>query len=168
MMELPQDSEIWRAVDGYMNYQVSSHGRVRNAKTGRILKQYINKKGYAVLSLCKPGHKTTTIRVHRLVCIAFNENPSNKPGIDHIDRNRQNNHYSNLRWATHMENNRNKTIASNNRSGIIGVAQYNENGLWTAFINNNDSKIVKKAFQDKDDAIAWRKQKEMEFGYSTQ
>ena len=32
------NNEVWRAIDGYLNYEVSSHGRVRNSNTGRILK----------------------------------------------------------------------------------------------------------------------------------
>ena len=31
-------NEEWRSIDGYLNYQVSNLGRVRNSKTGRILK----------------------------------------------------------------------------------------------------------------------------------
>ena len=39
MSDLPCDSEVWRAIDEYTNYQVSYQGRVRNVKTGRILVQ---------------------------------------------------------------------------------------------------------------------------------
>lgn len=30
--------EVWKPVEGYPNYSVSSKGKVRNDKTGRILK----------------------------------------------------------------------------------------------------------------------------------
>ena len=33
--------ENWRLIDGYDKYEVSSHGFVRNNKTGRILKHSI-------------------------------------------------------------------------------------------------------------------------------
>ena len=31
-------NEEWRSIDGYLNYQVSNIGRVRNANTGIILR----------------------------------------------------------------------------------------------------------------------------------
>jgi len=53
--ELPKNSEEWAAVDGYKNYQVSWWGRVRNAKTGRILKPQAGGHGYNHVNLSKLG-----------------------------------------------------------------------------------------------------------------
>ena len=50
--------------------------------------------------------------------IAFVPNPDNKPCIDHINRIRTDNRIENLRWATHQENQENKSIQSNNKLGI--------------------------------------------------
>ena len=33
-------NECWRSIDGYINYQVSNIGRVRNASSGQILGVY--------------------------------------------------------------------------------------------------------------------------------
>lgn len=46
--------------------------------------------------------------VHRLVAECFIPNIENKPTVDHIDRNSDNNHYRNLRWATMEEQERNQ------------------------------------------------------------
>ena len=46
--------------------------------------------------------------VHRLVALAFIDNPDNKPTIDHIDRDKNNNCVENLRWATQSEQEYNK------------------------------------------------------------
>lgn len=47
--------------------------------------------------------------VHRLVAETFIPNPDNKPQVDHIKcEQKSNNDVSNLRWATHIENQYNK------------------------------------------------------------
>ncbi len=42
--------------------------------------------------------------VHRLVAIAWKPNPHNKPEVNHLDFDRQNNHGDNLEWSTSSEN----------------------------------------------------------------
>jgi hypothetical protein len=62
--------EEWKAVSGYENYEVSSHGRVRNAKTGRIIAKGIEGK-YRGVNLCAKGKPKRQVGVHRLVLETF-------------------------------------------------------------------------------------------------
>lgn len=48
--------------------------------------------------------KQIKVYAHRLVAETFIPNPQNLPEIDHIDRNKCNNHVSNLRWITRNDN----------------------------------------------------------------
>ena len=84
-------NEEWRSIDGYLDYQVSNIGRVRNAKTGRILKpRYRGKKmNYLSVALYSKGDQTN-FSVHRLVANEFIPNPENKQHVDHIDGNKEN------------------------------------------------------------------------------
>ena len=80
--------EQWKIIEGYPNYNISTHGRVKN-KRDIILKCINNFEGYHVLSLSKSG-KQRQFKVHRLVATHFIDNPKNKPSVDHIDNNRVN------------------------------------------------------------------------------
>ena len=96
-------SEIYKDIKGYENeYQVSNLGNVKSLKRNIILKPDIND-NYKRVTLCQNG-ETKRISVHRLVATAFINNPLNKPHINHIDNNPNNNDVNNLEWCTHSEN----------------------------------------------------------------
>jgi len=157
------NNEVWRAIDGYLNYEISSHGRVRNSNTGRILKPGTDGWGYYHVCLYK-GSKKVTTKIHRLVCAEFNENKNNNNVVDHIDRNKLNNFYENLRWTTYEGNQKNRTISKNNTSGTQGVHYDNTKKRWKAKWREN-GKEHSKSFINKEDAINYRKEMEALHGY---
>ena len=103
--------EIWKDIKGYEGlYQVSNLGRVKSlpkyhTKYEKILHPTANiRDGRMSVLLCKSPKERKRINVHRLVAIAFLENPNNYPEINHKDENPQNNCVSNLEWCTRKYN----------------------------------------------------------------
>jgi hypothetical protein len=100
--------EDFTPIKSYETYGVNKIGQVKCLRTGNILPQY-DVAGYKRLNLRNPdGYKC--FFVHRLVALTFIENPNNLDEVDHIDRNRSNNHIDNLRWADDY-------IQANNKCG---------------------------------------------------
>ena len=95
--------ELFKGIKGYENYQITSWGRVYNKSRKRFLVPEEHYKGYLRVDLLKNG-KRKHFKVHRLVADAFIPNPLNKPQVNHIDGNNQNNSVTNLEWVTNREN----------------------------------------------------------------
>jgi hypothetical protein len=108
--------ESWRKIADY-DYEVSDWGNVRRVGSAKNLKPGKSKDRY-IVNLCKEG-TVKNCKIHRLVAIAFLENPDNLPEIDHIDRNSQNNKLENLRWCSRSQNCCN--IILKNKTGFPGV-----------------------------------------------
>ena len=90
--------------------------------------------------------------MHRLVANAFLEKVNNKPCIDHIDNNKENNNIENLRFATHQENGRNRAIGKNNTSGAKGIAFCKRESKWRAYITIDGLKVHLGYFDNIEDA----------------
>ena len=94
----------WRDIKGYEGlYKISSNGDIYSLISGKERKLKIGKNGYVLVDLYKNGIGKW-YRVHRLVAETFIENPNSLPIVMHLDNNKQNNHYSNLKWGTISEN----------------------------------------------------------------
>lgn len=78
--------------------------------------------------------------------------------IDHRDRQKLNNVYSNLRLATRTQNRANSSRRSDNKSGVTGVCYNKKTRKWQAHITLNNKTLYLGSFSEKVDAIAVRKQ----------
>lgn len=72
--------------------------------------------------------------------------------VDHIDGNRLNNEWKNLREATHAENMWNTGMITTNASGVKGVHWHKKYKKWVAEIRVNKKKHYVGSFSDLEDA----------------
>jgi hypothetical protein len=135
-MEDLKANENWKTIAGYPCYLVSDQGRVmslRNPKNPKILKQGTNKDGYKQVTLVSGDSygkgKKKTLRVNRLVALAFihNPDPSIRRDVGHWDSDPANNtvcvnddgivdlEKSNLYWCSPKENANNPITLQRNR-----------------------------------------------------
>lgn len=81
------------------NYYISNNGDFYSTFTKKLIKPQKCHKGYLYVEIGRKKYK-----VHRLVAEYFIPNPENKPQVNHIDCNKENNNVNNLEWVTNREN----------------------------------------------------------------
>lgn len=94
--------EEWKSSKKYSDYELSTEGKVRNTKTGRVLKTRTNDKGYEIVSLRK-DNKTCTERVHKLMADAFIDDIPEGYDVYHENLDRSDNRLENLKYCTKSE-----------------------------------------------------------------
>lgn len=130
------EDEEWRNFRDSV-YQVSNYGRVRNTKTGKILKGNKADCGYIRVDLQLPNAPRRKFMVHQLVYECFIS--SKYDIINHIDGNKMNNHVENLEDVSHQENMQ-KAANETNAWHFKKVAQYDEEGNYIrTFLNASDA-----------------------------
>jgi len=136
---------VWKAVPGYEElYEVSNTGHVKSVSklkdgiNGKyitkdiILKQKLKGNYYSV-RLYK-DNKPRLVLVHILIAMAFCPNPQNKPIVNHIDGDGENNFAINLEWVTYKKN-ANHAI----RIGLTPKTSVSKEALQQLYINDKKS-----------------------------
>jgi len=102
------ETEEWKIVPSWPDYEASSLGRVRRTKAHARPAYYIQKLrmvGHYLNATVYRDKVPTKLPVHRLVCEAFHGPcPSDKKLVAHANGDPLDNRPSNLRWATYAEN----------------------------------------------------------------
>ena len=121
---ITMNGEVWATIRGCSSYAVSNMGRVKNTRTGMLVKGFPNnkdpKRAYLQVRLGANNYL-----VHVLVMETFSKRPSLIYEIDHIDDDKQNNKLSNLQWLTRSQNARKSKV---NSVMVKKIFVFNEDG----------------------------------------
>lgn len=106
--------ELFKVKTGYPNYLISNLGKVYmlNKLGSRGLIRLSNpiemtyriSKGYRRVGLYGNNHKQKNFKVSRLVAESFIPNPNHLSLVMHLDNNKLNDKFNNLKWGTYKEN----------------------------------------------------------------
>lgn len=129
---------------GRLTWVASKSVRVKNgAEAG-----YVNARGYRAVSIAG-----RMVQAHRLIFLMQTGSwPAHQ--IDHINGNRADNRWSNLREATASQNHMNSGRSRNNTSGVRGVTWDADRGKWMARVYHQDKQIKVGRFERLEDAKA--------------
>lgn len=100
----------YKVIKDFPEYMVTYDGEVWSYKNKykcrkglKQLKPRIGRNGYCYVDLVN-GNKKKRYQVHRLVAYYFCDGFYEGAVVNHIDANKQNNHYNNLEWVSQTEN----------------------------------------------------------------
>lgn len=119
--------------------------------------------------LNKDGYLATRVRgnyvpMHRLAWFYITGSWP-KEQMDHINHDRTDNRWVNLREATRSENHRNESLSKNNTSGFTGVYWNKQNDKWAAKVKVCGATINLGIFTKIEDAVEARKAANIKYGF---
>lgn len=135
---------MWKKIPGFEFHEVNEKGQIRtlahsvNCKNGkrvmaeRLMKAQTDKNGHMYCNIKENGCKKK-VWIHRAVAMAFVDNPNNKPCVNHIDNNPQNNDATNLEWCTYQEN----------TDWMVAQGRNKRTEEWLGNLNNSLDRIRK-------------------------
>jgi len=115
----------------------------------------VDGRGYWLI--CVGGERHTA---HRLAFL-YMEGSFPKDQVDHINGERSDNKWSNLRHATNKQNAQNKAVARKNRNGHTGVSWCNHSKKWRAYIKLDGKMIYLGYHKEEESAVMARRQAEV-------
>ena len=123
----PETGVMRREKDGAELRSMSSNGYLRGRVLGEL--HYVHRLAFALMTGALPPHQ-----------------------VDHINRNRADNRWRNLRHASNKENAQNVSAKAGSASGRLNV--YPANGRWQVKLMVNGRSVVVGRFDDIEDAAA--------------
>lgn len=117
----------------------------------------VSKSGYITVGIFNRSYE-----IHRIIWLMMTGEWPNV--IDHINGDRSDNRWENLRNVDTKENAKNSRKSSNNTSGVTGVSKHSC-GKWRAEITDNGKYVYLGIYNNFSDAVNVRKEAEKAFGY---
>ena len=147
-------------VTGFFTWNVHQGGHiVKGTRAG-----YINAEGYEVLT-----YKGCKFKAHRLAMIKQGHSLSVKEVVDHIDHNKTNNAYNNLRVVSRAENSKNIRATRKSLTGHQGIWLNPKTQQYHAYIeltvDGKKTRPWQKIFKDIRDARSERAQALLDLGF---
>lgn len=135
-------------------------GRSQRYKAGDVIDNVPNNThGYIVLWAGKRAYLA-----HRIAW--FLQTGIWPSDIDHLDHNRTNNRFSNLREVSHQENMKNMTLYKSNNSGVSGICIAGRNkDRWRVTVNIGGKQTYLGEYKDFDVAVSVRENARIQQGY---
>lgn len=101
--------EVWKAIPGFEGkYEVSNFGEVRtlyfNKKILKQIRKYCTINYFYLFCVLLDNKKPIKKKIHRLVALAFLENPHEYECVLHLDNDTTNNKLENLMWGSKKMN----------------------------------------------------------------
>ena len=141
---------------GIFLWAVPTSNRVRvGSKAGHL---------HGTLGYVQIRWKRKLYYAHRLAFI-FMTGKEPPEQVDHINGDRQDNRWSNLRAVTASQNQKNAAMSRNNTSGFVGVHWDKAKSKWCAAITHNYKEIFLGYFDDINHAAASRTSAEAKYGF---
>ena len=129
--------------------------------------RYANKEAFTSLDHWRYFHGAVfhkTYKAHTIVWL-YQTGKLPKGQIDHINHDRSDNRWTNLRQVSHQDNSKNRTQQKNNTSKCTGVGWHKPTQKWRVRINTNNEEIHLGCFASFEDAVIARKAAETKYSF---
>lgn len=121
---------------------------------------YLDGNGYKAIN--RYGFKALT---HKLIMLYMLGKEFPNSEVDHIDHNRSNNSWNNLRVVCRKTNSRNLSKHKTNTSGYVGVSWHKQKNKWRAYIMVNYKQVYLGLFSNIEDAIKAREEASIKYKF---
>lgn len=128
-MESKINLEDFKPIPEWEDYLINCSGDVYSIRKKSFIIPSLDNRGYLHFTASVNGRRKT-IRLHRVVAELFIDNPNKYNLINHIDSNKQNNHYKNLEWCTASHNIRHFLINRINNGGVSNGAKLKKKDVF--------------------------------------